>query len=124
MAFTGTPVVKQVTDRMVRITGVSLAAAASGVIALHGAVSPPVGAVILPEGFIVGTYDYANTPGVVTLQDAVDVQAKIAATGTTTSVPIATIKTGTTPADFLATLTNGDDDGATALLEIYVRNHD
>lgn len=36
MAFTGSPVIKQVSDRMVRITGLSLAAGESGQIGLHG----------------------------------------------------------------------------------------
>jgi hypothetical protein len=124
MAFTGTPVVKQISDRMVRITGVSLAAAAAGVIMLHGAVSPPAGAIILPEGFIANTYEYSNTSGVVTLQDCIDVQTKRASTGASTTVPISTVKTGSTHADFQATLTNGDAEDVTSNLEIYVRNHD
>jgi hypothetical protein len=123
MAFTGTPVVKQITDGMVRITGVSLGVAAAGVIMLHGAASPPVGAIVLPEGFIVNTYEYSNTPGLVTLQDCIDVTCKRASTGATTTIPISTVKTGTTHADFRATLTNGDAEDVTSDLEIYVRNH-
>lgn len=124
MAFTGTPVVKQIADNVVRITGVSLGVAADGVIMLHGAVSPPTGAIVLPEGFIVNTYQYSNTAGgVVTLQDCIDVTVKRASTGATTTIPISTVKTGTTHADFRATLTNGDAEDVTSDLEIYVRNH-
>lgn len=108
---------------MVRITGVSLDGAASGVIMLHGAVSPPAGAIVLPEAFIVNTYEYSNVPGLVTLQDTIDVQTKYAGAGGTI-VPLSTVKTGTTHADFQATITNGDAEGSTAALEIYVRNHD
>lgn|SRR5512142_35811 len=129
MAFTGTPVVKQVSDGIVRITGgeggLSLAAGASGVIVLHGAVTPPPGAIILPVSFQPHTYEFSNIPGgLVTLQDSIDVSNQPAAPGTATAIPVATVKTGTTPADFAITLTNTHGATATPNLEIYVKFHD
>lgn len=128
MAFTGTPVVKQVSDGIVRITagegGLSLAAGASGVIVLHGAVAPPPGAVILPVSFQPHIYEFSNIPGMVTLQDSIDVSNQPAAVGTATAIPVATVKTGTTPADFAITLTNTHGATPTPNLEIYVKFHD
>lgn len=128
MSFTGTPVVKQISDGIVRITagegGLSLAAGASGVIVLHGAVAPPVGAVILPISFQPHPYEFSNIPGLVTLQDSIDVTNQPAAVATATAIPVATVKTGTTPADFAITLTNTHGATATPNLEIYVKFHD
>ncbi len=111
MAFTGTPVVKQVSGNVCRITGISLGLGASGTISLHGG----TGAVKLPAGFQPGPY------AAVTLQDAVDVDAKPAAAGAT-AIPVQVTKTGTTPTDFLATLTNGSGTNSPAL-EIYAKFH-
>jgi len=128
MAFTGTAVVKQVSDGIVRIAGgeggLSLAAGASGVIVLHGAVTPPVGAVILPVSLQPHPYEFSNIPGVVTLQDSIDVSNQPAAVGTATAIPVATVKSGTTTADFAITLTNTHATTATPPLEIYVKFHD
>jgi hypothetical protein len=126
MAFTGTPVVKQVTDRQVRITGVSLAQGASGVIVLHPFTTPPGGAVVLPVGFQPHTYEYANVPGLVTLQDSISVLINVAATNVAVAVPIAVVKTGTLPTDFTITVTNPGiiEDPNSAALEIYIFFHD
>jgi hypothetical protein len=124
MAFTGTAVVKQISDREVRITGVSLAQAASGTIVLHGAVSPPAGSVTLPSSFQPAPYAYGTDTALVSLQDALSIDVRPAATNITVAVPLAVVKTGTTPADFVATLTNPGAVGASAALEIYVRFHD
>jgi len=122
MAFTGTATVKQISDRLVRITGLSLASAASGVIVPFGAVSPPAGSVVLPQSFHPQTYAYGT--GTVTLQDCIEVTAEPAATGVATAIPVSTVKTGTTVADFAATLTNTHGSLATPALEIIVRNHE
>jgi hypothetical protein len=99
MAFTGTPVVHYVSDRKVRITGVSLARNVSGTIALHGHAAGPD--VILPAWFQPVVYN--NDHGDVTLQDSIEVTVHLAsATASQVSVAVNVIKTGTTPADFLA----------------------
>jgi hypothetical protein len=124
MAFTGTPVVKQISDRMVRITEVSLASAAAGTIVLTGAVSPPSGSVTLPSAFQPTPYAYGTETALVTLQDAIEATNQAAAIGVATAIPVSTVKTGTTPADFVITLTNTHGSLATPALEIYVRWHD
>jgi hypothetical protein len=128
MAFTGSAIVKQISDRIVRISpgenGLSLAAGASGVIVLHGAVAPPVGAIILPVSFQPQVYEFSNVPGLVSFQDAIDVSSQPAAVGTATAIPTATVKTGTTAADFTITITNTHGATATPSLEIYVKLHD
>ncbi len=122
MAFTGTATVVPISDRIVRITGLSLASGASGVIVPFGAVSPPAGSVTLPNSFQPKTYTYLDTP--VTLQDSIEVTCEPAATGTATAIPVSTVKAGTTVANFTATLTNTHGSIATPALEIFVRFHD
>lgn len=120
MAFTGTATVKQISDSVVRITGVSLAAGASGVIALTGETGTPPD-IVLPASFKTEHYAFlgANVP----FADALDVTAKSAAIGVATAIPVAVVKTGTSLADFRATLTNTHGSLATPNLEIYVKFH-
>jgi hypothetical protein len=119
MAFTGTAVVKQVTDRQVRITGLSLGAGASGTIGLNGATGTAPG-VTLPASFQPQVYDY-GTSGV-TLADSISCSYAFVDTSGVVSTPLTVAKTGTTVADFRITLaTNGS---ATSPFEIYVRFHD
>ncbi len=114
MAFTGTPVVVQVSDEVCRITGVSLVAAAAGTISLHGG----AGEIVLPTGF------QPKPDGNVTLVDALDVSNKIDAAAAA-FYPVWVGKTGSTPTTFLATLTNGAsiEGHDTSELEIYVKFH-
>jgi hypothetical protein len=123
MAFTGTATIKQISDRMVRITGLSLASGASGVIALATTDSPPGGSVVLPASFKPGAYTYSANVSV-GLQDCIEVTALPATTGVATAIPVSVVKTGTTPAAFVATLTNTHGSLATPNLEIFVRLHD
>lgn len=116
MAFTGTPVVHLVSEGMVRVTGVSLASGASGTISLSGG----TGEVKLPAQFAPKTY--AIEGSTVALADQVDCTNK-PATAVTTSIPITTAKTGTTPADFLITLTNAHGSLTSPGLELYIRDH-
>jgi len=119
MAFTGTATILQISDRLVRITGLSLAAGASGTIALtgHSGATPDV---VLPATFNPQNYTYgANT---VHLADAVQVTANPAAV-VADFEQVGVAKTGTTDADFRATLSNGFTI-ATPALEIYVRYHE
>jgi hypothetical protein len=120
MAFTGTPVISQVSDRMVRITGLSLAAAAAGTIGLFGATGSTPD-VRLPEPFKPEHYKFNGSD--VPLADSIEVTAQPAATGTATAIPIAIVKTGTTDADFRATITNTHATTTTPELEIYVQFH-
>lgn len=121
MAFTGVAVVKQVTDKEIRITGLSLAAGATGTIGLAENSGAP--GVKLPAGFKPRPYHNGEAV-LVTLQDSVDVQAKPVAAGVATITPVSVGKAGTTELDFLATLTNNDGAAATPGLEIYIRFHD
>lgn len=121
MAFTGTATVKQTTDRMVRITGLSLAAGASGTIGLTGATGSAPG-VTLPASF--KTLHYVYNGVTVTFQDCIDLVISNAATGVATAVPISVVKSGTTLADFRITVTNTHGSLATPALEIVARLHD
>jgi hypothetical protein len=121
MAFTGTAVVKQISDRLVRITGLSLAAGVGGTIGLFGATGSAPD-VELPETF--KTQHYAFLGSGVPFIDAIEVTAAAAATGTVVAIPVAVVKTGTSIADFRATLTNTHGSTATPDLEIMVRFHE
>lgn len=120
MAFTGTAVVTQVSDRKIRITGLSLAGSAVGTISLSGG----TGEVLMPGGFQPVPYSLPGASGPVTvaLQDSVEVNL-VPVTSITTLVPIEVVKTGTTPVDFLITLTNTTSATTSALQEIYIEFH-
>lgn len=120
MAFTGTAVVKQISDRIVRITGLSLATGAAGTIGLFGATGSAPG-VRLPETFKPLHYEYAGSD--VPFQDSIEATAAPGATGTATAIPVAVVKTGTTDADFRITFTNTHATTTTPNLEIYVKFH-
>ena len=121
MAFTGTATVKQTTDRMVRITGLSLAAGAAGTIGLTGATGSTPG-VTLPASF--KTLHFVYNGVTVTFQDCIDLIVNCAATGVATAIPIAIVKSGTSLADFRITVTNTHGSLATPALELVVRLHD
>lgn len=119
MAFTGTAVVKQIADQLVRITGLSLVGGASGTIGLAGHTGTPPD-VVLPGAFKAQPYTYGSAN--VSLQDAIDVTALPAETSGLAQ-PIAVIKTGTTAGDYRATLSNAFASECPRL-EIYVKFHD
>lgn len=106
MAFTGTATVKRVSERMVRITGLSLAASAAGTISLFEG----SGSVKCPDDF--NPEKYSN----VTLQDSVALRHL-------PCVPITVAKAGTTQQDFLLTMTNQSGSVSTGALEIYIEFH-
>jgi len=120
MAFTGAATVVQVADDVVRITGLSLAGAAAGTIGLSTSTGSP--GVALPAAFQPAPYVGPNGQAVA-LQDAVEIDVRNAATGIATPVPIAVVKTGTTPLDFLITITNLTGSTLSPALEIYVKFH-
>lgn len=108
MAFSGNPQVREVSDGMVRISGVSLAQGGTGTIGLHESSIPFVGGgadVRLPEAFRPRAYDYAGSHGV-TLQDAIQASYVTVYTAPMNNVRYALVKSGGTPAAFLITLIN------------------
>lgn len=119
MAFTGTATIKQVSDSIFRITGLSLAGDASGTIGFSDKTSPAEVSLVAPTW-----KPYHNGQNVlVTLQDAVKVDIGIA-TDVTAAVPISVVKTGTDHTDFVITLHNDSAATASAVLEIYVEFHE
>lgn len=125
MPFTGTPVVKEVADNLVRITGVTIAGNDSGEIGLHENVGAEVR---LPVGF--QPRAYTGEGGSVSLQDAIEVSIGFLTTSLAIGVynaPVGIEKANSTPANFIITLTNLDPGGESASptppLEIYIRFH-
>src|SRR6185295_13308639 len=90
MAFTGTPVIKKVSDRLFRITGVSLAGDATGTIGFSDKSSAAEVSLVAP------TWEpYKNSEGeAVSLQDAGWVTIN-PVTDVTAAVPISVVKTCT-----------------------------
>ncbi len=113
MAFTGTPVVTQLSDSICRVTGVSLAGAATGTIGIHGSGAQ----VELPAAFQPKTTVYNGAP--VPLTASIDATAKVAASGVTTEVPIEVTKSGS--GGFTTTFTNTTTATASGTLEIYFK---
>lgn len=116
MAFTGiaNAVVNQISDRVVRITGLSLAGLASGTISYNGG---PASDVALPATFTPDAVP--NASATVTDRTRVTLQQTASAA---TGMPYHVVKTpgvGGGPSSFQITITN---DGAIASgpLEIYV----
>jgi hypothetical protein len=116
MAFTGSATILQVSDRKVRITGLSLASAAVGTISLSGG----TGAVKLPHAFKASAY--VAEEHTVNLQDSIQASI-IPTTAVATAIPVEIVKTGTTPTDFLISLTNNHGSLASPNLEIYIEFH-
>ena len=124
MAFTGSAVIKQVSDGKFRVTGLSLAGGASGTISFEeGAgdvkIEPPGGW---------GPYKSSGEQGgAVSLQDAVEcrvIPADAAATAAVGSQRPAVVKTGTKASDFLITLTNRNTgEVSSGGLEFYIEFH-
>ncbi len=107
MAFTGTPTIEKISQNRFRITGLSLGIGAAGTIAM----APGSGEVEL-------TAPDWQPEGSVNLADAVKVDY-ILVSGATVAPAVGVVKTGTTQANFLATLTNLGP-AATGALEILV----
>lgn len=119
MAFTGTATVKKVSDKMYRITGLSLAGDASGTIGFSDKTVAPEVEIEAPTW-----QPYKIAGGVsVSLADAIKVSMNVV-TDVTSAVPISVVKTGTTHADFVMTFHNDSAATVSAELEIYVQFHD
>jgi hypothetical protein len=114
MAFTGVAVVQDVNNRCVRITGVSLAAAATGTIGFSDkTVASDVSMGLLPD------WQPTEYNGLVSLQDRIRVTINIV-TDVTVAVPISVVKAGTTHLDFEISLHNDSAADAGADMEIYI----
>lgn len=118
MAFTGSPVVVQLNDQEIRITGVDLQPLAAGTIGLFGA-SGGAPDITLPATFKSAAYTFRAVA--VGLQDAVNVTINPASAGALTNLQPSVAKTGTTVADFRITVTNTNATTATQTLEIVIK---
>lgn len=120
MAFGGTAVLKKVTDKLFRLTGVTLAADASGTIGFSDKTSAAEVSLVAPDW---QPYQHAEpgqaAAGVVSLQDAINVRTA-PTTDVTAAVPISIVKTGTTHLDFVITLHNDTAGTLSGVLEIYI----
>lgn len=114
MAFGGSPVIQKVTDNLWRLTGVTLAGAASGTIGFSDKTVAPEVAIVAPN------WQPYELDGQVSLQDAIKVTVGAADDDVVTAIPISVIKSGTTHADFLATLHNDTAATLSPDLEIYI----
>jgi len=117
MAFTGSAVISYVSDTCARITGLSLAAAASGDIGLSANVAADV-PLVFPN------WDrYKNGRGdQIELDQSIEISYVVAEVGLAVVEPLSIVKTGDGRADFLATFTNPDA-AASGALEIWVKFH-
>lgn len=117
MAFGGAATIQQVSDKIFRVTGLTLAGGASGTLSLPGGAgdvkltgdSAKWGAYKLQGAIAVG------------LQDAVQVAINHSA-DVATAIAYTITKAGTTNADFLITLKNATATAGPAM-EIYITYH-
>ena len=123
MAFSGTPVVRRVSDRVVKIIGIYLAPGASGTISLHEG----PGEIKMPDS--INWSDYAGIDagdGVVQIAEAVEVGMHFVGdpANLDANYRIVHTKSGDGPENFLITFQNyssGEDDSE--VMEIYIRFH-
>lgn len=129
MAFQGTPVVQQISDRIVRIAEVYLAASGSGVIAQplasQGGIVVPF--VRLPEGWMPEAYSDADRV-VVAVPNLVKAwwvpMNGIAGAGNPAALPTVTVeKTLASNGAFVVEFVNLDTENATPGMEIYLETH-
>ncbi len=112
MAFTGTPVVTSLGKNIVRITGLSLAAAAAGTIGLAGG----AGQVSLPSSFPSSVDAQAQANGL-SMTDMVELRFQRGVGGT----QAAKLNVDKAAAPFLLTITNPDGANVSGPLDIYVQ---
>lgn len=104
VGFQGVPTILQVSDRIVRITGLSLIPGDSGIITLFGGPIVGGGNYALPEKFMTAPqYKYNNA--LVSLADAIGVSI-VPITSVATAIPISIVKTGTKISNFEITFKN------------------
>lgn len=120
MPFVGTPVVKQISDRIVRITGISMDADTVASIGLHGVQGSPPD-IILPESFRAAPYHYQGHD--VDIADMVECTVALISLGVAADAPVAVGKTGFGISSFRIELASPFA-AATPGLEIYIKIHD
>lgn len=121
MAFTGTATIEQVSDRKIRITGLSLAGDASGTIGFPG--EDVAAEVELPA--LTSWIPFKNAEGdLVSLAAAIECRVA-PTTDVGVAVPVSIAKSGSDQSDFKLTLHNDLAGGgqASGTLEIYVEYH-
>lgn len=116
MAFTGAAVVQHISDTVVRITGLSLAAAASGTI---GLITGGAGEVDIDVPW--NRYTNGRSQEI-ELDQSVEVSVYVAEAALAVVEPVSIVKSGDGPTDFLVTLANPDA-AASGALEIYLKFH-
>lgn len=121
MAFTGTPLFTQISDRLIRVTAFGLAGAAVGVLSFQAG----TGDFKFPASFGPGISAYGGgfSATAIALQDAIQVAVPVPVTAVTTFIPISVVKAGTTQADFTVTMTNTTAATASPTLECYIGFH-
>ncbi len=115
MAFTGTATITMPSDRVCRITGLSLIAAATGTIGLFGGAAE----IDLPEAFQPTPYSrpgVAPAGGTIDLAESIRVSIVIAGAA---PFPVSVTKVA---APFAATLTNTSGASASGPMEIWVES--
>jgi hypothetical protein len=122
MPFIGTPTITQITDRLVRISDISMAASSGATIGLFQSVNSPDA--VLPEAFAPKSYTYAGVE--LALKDMVTVQGYFLSQLGGPSGPLAIQKIGNTPESFLIEIATPayDDEEAEPGLEFYIRYHE
>lgn len=117
VAFTGTPVLEQVSDRTCRVSGVQLALATSGTIGLAGATggAPDI---TLPSNL--GAADYSYQGSDVPLTSSIQVLVNPVSSAGNTNLQVSVSKAGTTVGTWRVTITNTNVGLATQTLEIYL----
>jgi hypothetical protein len=123
MAFTGTATIQQISDRIVRLTGLSLSGGgAQGTISLANATGSAAD-VKLPASFLTEHYVYPPGGASVPFQACIMVDVNNVLTTAGDFGVISFVKSGTTTQDFRITLRNSSA-SASAGLEIYVKFHE
>lgn len=112
----GTPVITQISDTELRITGVTLDPDATGVIGFSTANYEPD--IRLPDTFRAPNAEFGGAP--VALDALVKVDVAPATVGPFTNLPPSVEKTGQTSEDFAIRITNTKVDEVTQGLEIYL----
>jgi hypothetical protein len=119
MSFTGTPIFEQLTPNLIRITELTLDSLASGTIGLHESTGSPD--VRLPASFKAPALSFDGDPVSLAARILISIEPISGAPGPLTNLPPSREKTGTTPEDFLVTVTNTNTSLPTQTLEIYVQ---
>ena len=115
MAFTGSATVIRVSDRKFKITGLSLAGAASGTIGFSDK------SVAAEVSLVAPTWQpYVNALGdAISLINAIEARMTIV-TDVTDAVPISVVNSGTDHSDFVMTFHNDSAATVSALVDIYI----